>query len=261
MTGLAGRSNSIWDGPMRLQTFIDAIDVDNFTLDFRGGRETPLIGFGIDVNDPNEFQLRAHSGRQPDGAGRLLHSGQAVAQRDADRHLRSRRRVAGHRYVRAEARRSISRERLSQPELEPRALAGADDSIAHRRDARRHHAPDHAIWTICSVPARRRAGWRSIRRSGATFSTSRIMDFCGVECGANRVQILEEVTSGYLDVVFQQRQRLAHPDPRRHRRALRENGPAGGRLHSRPCAGRRAVPRRSASAIRWIASTATRCRR
>lgn len=54
--GFAGRSNSIWDGPMRLQTFLDAIDADNFTLDFSGGRETPLIGFGIDVNDPNSFQ-------------------------------------------------------------------------------------------------------------------------------------------------------------------------------------------------------------
>jgi iron complex outermembrane recepter protein len=53
---LAGRSNSIWDGPMRLQTFIDAIDVDNFTLDFSGGRETPLIGFGFDVSDPANFR-------------------------------------------------------------------------------------------------------------------------------------------------------------------------------------------------------------
>jgi TonB-dependent receptor len=42
----AGKSNSIWEGPMRLQTFLDVIDVDGFTIDFRGGRETPLIGFG-----------------------------------------------------------------------------------------------------------------------------------------------------------------------------------------------------------------------
>src|SRR6185503_20368792 len=38
----AGRSLSKWEGPMRLQTFIDAIDVDNVSIDFRGGRETPL---------------------------------------------------------------------------------------------------------------------------------------------------------------------------------------------------------------------------
>ncbi|HEU5138258.1 MAG TPA: TonB-dependent receptor [Steroidobacteraceae bacterium] len=58
-----GRSISTWDGPMRLQTFLDAIDTDNFTLDFRGGRETPLIGFGIDVNNPNSFQYAV----PPDG--------------------------------------------------------------------------------------------------------------------------------------------------------------------------------------------------
>jgi iron complex outermembrane receptor protein len=51
-----GRSNSIWDGPMRLQTFLDVIDVDGFTLDFRGGRETPLIGFGsLTPDDVNSY--------------------------------------------------------------------------------------------------------------------------------------------------------------------------------------------------------------
>jgi iron complex outermembrane receptor protein len=56
LTAMAGRSISKRDGPMRLQTFIDAIDTDNFTLDFSGGRETPLIGFGINVADPASFQ-------------------------------------------------------------------------------------------------------------------------------------------------------------------------------------------------------------
>jgi iron complex outermembrane recepter protein len=61
----AGRSNSVWDGTMRLQTFIDAIDVDNFTLDFSGGRETPIIGFGVNsarpeltIADPEFFSYR-----------------------------------------------------------------------------------------------------------------------------------------------------------------------------------------------------------
>jgi len=56
MNARAGRSISRWEGPMRLQTFLDAIDVDNFTLDFRGGRKTPLIGFGsLVLSDPNSF--------------------------------------------------------------------------------------------------------------------------------------------------------------------------------------------------------------
>ena len=36
ITATAGRSISEWDGPMRLQTFMDKIDVSNFTLDFTG---------------------------------------------------------------------------------------------------------------------------------------------------------------------------------------------------------------------------------
>jgi TonB-dependent receptor len=48
----AGRSLSRWDGTMRLQTFLDAIDVDGFSVDFRGGRSTPLINFGT-INPGN----------------------------------------------------------------------------------------------------------------------------------------------------------------------------------------------------------------
>ncbi|ADU14813.1 TonB-dependent receptor [Asticcacaulis excentricus] len=55
VTGFVGKSTSTWDGPMRLQTFIDAIDVDNFSIDFRGGGTTPAINFGIDVSNPANF--------------------------------------------------------------------------------------------------------------------------------------------------------------------------------------------------------------
>ena len=61
----AGRSISRWDGPMRLQTFLDQIDVDGVTVDFRGGRETPLIGFGnLDLANPNAF---LYAPARPDG--------------------------------------------------------------------------------------------------------------------------------------------------------------------------------------------------
>jgi iron complex outermembrane receptor protein len=56
INAFVGYSESDYDGPMRLQTFLDAIDTDNFTLDFRGGQATPNIGFGIDVSDPTEFK-------------------------------------------------------------------------------------------------------------------------------------------------------------------------------------------------------------
>jgi TonB-dependent receptor len=54
INALAGYSESKYDGTMRLQTFIDAIDTDNFTLDFSNGH-VPTIGFGLDVSNPANF--------------------------------------------------------------------------------------------------------------------------------------------------------------------------------------------------------------
>jgi TonB-dependent receptor len=55
ITGLVGFNRSIWDGKKRLQTFIDAVDTDNFSIDFRDGGTTPVLGFGFDVNNPANF--------------------------------------------------------------------------------------------------------------------------------------------------------------------------------------------------------------
>jgi len=50
-----GMNQSVWWGPKRFQTFIDVIDADNFSIDFRDGESTPIIGFGVDVSDPANF--------------------------------------------------------------------------------------------------------------------------------------------------------------------------------------------------------------
>ncbi|HEY6123227.1 MAG TPA: TonB-dependent receptor [Steroidobacteraceae bacterium] len=64
----AGRSVNTWDGPLRFQTFMDAIDTDNFSVDFRGGGSVPRIGFGFDVSDPNSFRYAP----TPDGNQTVL---------------------------------------------------------------------------------------------------------------------------------------------------------------------------------------------
>jgi TonB-dependent receptor len=61
-TLFAGRSRSTYKGTVRLQTFTDAIDVDNFSIDFRDGGSTPIIDFGFDVSDPANFKYAAPSG-------------------------------------------------------------------------------------------------------------------------------------------------------------------------------------------------------
>ncbi|PSJ40812.1 TonB-dependent receptor [Allosphingosinicella deserti] len=53
--GMFGISRSLWDGKERLQTFIDAIDTDNFVIDYRDGKTVPTIGFGFDVSNPGNF--------------------------------------------------------------------------------------------------------------------------------------------------------------------------------------------------------------
>jgi iron complex outermembrane recepter protein len=63
-----GRSINRWDGPLRFQTFIDAIDTDNFSVDFRGGGRSPVVGFGFDVSDPNNFRYAP----TPDGNQTVL---------------------------------------------------------------------------------------------------------------------------------------------------------------------------------------------
>ena len=50
-----GMNQSVWWGPKRFQTFIDAIDTDNFSIDFRDGGSVPKIGFGFDVANPANF--------------------------------------------------------------------------------------------------------------------------------------------------------------------------------------------------------------
>ncbi|UYY79421.1 TonB-dependent receptor [Sphingomonas sp. R1] len=52
---LVGKNQSVWWNPKRFQTFMDAIDTPGFSIDFRNGRSTPLIGFGFDVSNPANF--------------------------------------------------------------------------------------------------------------------------------------------------------------------------------------------------------------
>ena len=64
----AGRSINVWDGPLRFQTFIDAIDTDNFSVDFRNNSTVPVVGFGFDISNPANFQYAP----TPDGNQTVL---------------------------------------------------------------------------------------------------------------------------------------------------------------------------------------------
>jgi TonB-dependent receptor len=53
----AGKSRSTYKGLVRLQTFIDIIDADDFSIDFRDSGSSPIIDFGnANVSDPASFR-------------------------------------------------------------------------------------------------------------------------------------------------------------------------------------------------------------
>ncbi len=201
INALAGRSNSIWDGPMRLQTFIDAIDTDNFTLDFRGGRETPLIGFGIDVNDPNSFQYAP----SPDGnqtvlggfstQGKPSRNVTQIANFDLAGEWQATDQIAltlGGQYRENDFHSRVSNLVPSQVPVTalPAGVTVADITrrITGLDDLFGSGAP--ASWV--AVDSKK---WREV----FDFAS---MDFCGVECGAGQSRILEKVTSGYFMFKF-----------------------------------------------------------
>ncbi len=59
MNILLGNSMSEFDNPERLTVNLDAIDTDNYVMDFRNGGNIPLLQYGVDVNDPSIFQYGA----------------------------------------------------------------------------------------------------------------------------------------------------------------------------------------------------------
>ncbi|MBN4055664.1 TonB-dependent receptor, partial [bacterium AH-315-K03] len=65
INALVGRSVSEFNNPERLTVNVDAIDTDNFAIDFRNSGNIPDISYGIDVNDPSNFN---YAPRQADGA-------------------------------------------------------------------------------------------------------------------------------------------------------------------------------------------------
>ncbi len=56
---LLGNSKSEFDNPERLTVNLDAIDTDNYSIDFRNGGNIPIIQYGVNVNDPGIFNYAA----------------------------------------------------------------------------------------------------------------------------------------------------------------------------------------------------------
>ncbi len=198
----AGRSVSVWDGPMRLQTFMDKIDVNNFTLDFRG-RETPLIGFGFDVSDPNQFVYAATPDNNQTVLGGFSFQGKpsrnvtanTMFELNGDWQANEKFAVKGGlqwREANFKATTSgVMNSNMTVTQNLPNgtSLASLTTQISDLDDLFGAGAP--ASWAAIDSRA-----WRD------TFNYPDFVDFCNIECGAARNQLLEEVSSAYAMLSF-----------------------------------------------------------
>mgnify|MGYP001759679871 CR=1 FL=1 len=60
--GKVGLNRSVWRDKVRMQYYMDALDTDNFSIDYRDGGQTPVLGFGFDVSDPTQFRYGVSPG-------------------------------------------------------------------------------------------------------------------------------------------------------------------------------------------------------
>jgi iron complex outermembrane recepter protein len=199
----AGRSISEWDGPMRLQNFMDAIDVDGVSIDFTGGRETPIIGFGnLDVSDPNAFLYRP----TPDGNQTVVggYSFQGKPSRnvtantllelESDWQMNDTWKLRTGLQWRESNFKSknsgiLAAQTVTQALPAGTTISDITRSIDDLDDLFGSGAP--ASWAVIDSKK-----WRE------TFNFPDAFNFCNIECGAGRSQMLEEVTSGFVQLGF-----------------------------------------------------------
>ncbi|MEO8018884.1 MAG: TonB-dependent receptor [Pseudomonadota bacterium] len=202
VTATGGRSLSVWDGPMRLQTFMDAIDRSGFTLDFSGGRETPLIGFGMDVSNPANFTYA------PTPDGNLTVLGGFSIQGKPSRNVTANTQFeltgdwkmndtfalkGGLEWREANFKQKVSDLPILQKNVTalPAGVTLAD--ITHQITGLDDLFGAGAPSSWVAIDSKK---WRD------TFNFPESFNFCGFECGANRNQMLEEVTSAYAMLNF-----------------------------------------------------------
>lgn len=200
VSGLVGFNRSIWDGKKRLQTFMDAIDTDNFSIDFRDGGTTPVLGFGVDVSNPASF---TYAPGLADGTvlGGFSYQGKpsknTTDNLTAEANLKWTLSPAFSIRTGGQYRRSDFLSTFLRPfnaDTVVRALPAGTTLASITRNI----SGVDKLWGN-GAPA----SWAAIDpdKWASTFGFDSVR-YCGVECGGGRSRVREEVTSGYVMANF-----------------------------------------------------------
>jgi TonB-dependent receptor len=200
VSGVIGHNYSSWSGPMRLQTFMDAIDTKNFSVDFRGGGDTPVLKFGIDVNNPANFTY-APTGPTGDVLGGFSVQGKPQYNGTSDDtvNLDAKWKMTDSIDIKfgvqsrtndfnSQSRNLIPSQVAVKPLPAGVTLASLTTNITGMDSLWGDGAP--ASWVaIDSVKWRQAFGFDNFQ-------------YCGIECGAAKSEIKEEIKSGYVMALF-----------------------------------------------------------
>ncbi|MCU6454113.1 TonB-dependent receptor [Sphingomonas sp. A2-49] len=205
-SALIGLNEAKSFGKQRFQYFMDAIDTSNFSVDYRKGGDTPILGFGFDVSDPTKFN---YAPGRSDGTVLGGYSFQARPSTNTNRGLTGELNFswkaadiltlkAGGQYRRSDF--TIRNLIPYSADLVVRALP-AGTSLA---SITRQIAGVDQLWGN-GAPA----SWASLDPAKLiqTFGLDATR-YCGVECGAQSSRVLEEVSSGYAMAAFDLGDRL-----------------------------------------------------
>jgi TonB-dependent receptor len=201
LTALAGISNSRFYSPLRLQTFMDIIDADGFTIDFRNGGKIPTLGFGVDVANPNNFSYAPSPDNNFTVLGGFSTAGRPLTQNTRNKTFEGNLEwnitdnfafKAGGQF--RESNFQITGSNLIPSQVAVRALPSGTSLASITRQITGFGAL-LGQGSPAEFSAIDPAKWRQ----AFGFDS---FQYCGVECGAARSGVRERITSGYLMTTF-----------------------------------------------------------
>ena len=206
-SALIGLNQAKSFGKQRFQYFMDAIDTPNFSIDYRNGNSTPLLGFGFDVSDPTKFN---YAPGRSDGTVLGGYSFQARPSTNTNKGFTGEWNFtwkaaealtfkAGGQYRRSDF--TITNLIPYSADLVVRALPAGPS----RASLTPQITGVGELWGN-GAPA----SWATLDPDKliSTFNLNATR-YCGTECGAQSSRVLEEVSSAYAMATFDLGKRLA----------------------------------------------------